>query len=226
MGIPQSTFLIFSSILTAGLIWAYSAFVQFFSNDPILKIQISELKENVEKERFQKMLAEYRLRDFQQTVATDFPHALNDKEKRTLAAVNLSTILREPSSVPKFDSSRAQFESIKEFFKKKEYKETIEKSKKLLDQFPTSFHVIETYFLLAESFFLVKEYKKCIEIIDLMVEVYPENDLTGFILLRMGQISELNNHPTEAKEIYTTVSTQFQNSLLKTQAGRLLRKFE
>jgi TolA-binding protein len=45
--------------------------------------------------------------------------------------------------------------------------------------------------------------------------------LTGFILLRMGQISQLNDQPTEAKEIYKTVLNTFSDKKLKEQAQKL-----
>ena len=56
---------------------------------------------------------------------------------------------------------------------------------------------------------------------------YPDNELTGFIMLRMGQIFESRERKNEALEVYRVVMDNFKDSAdLKTQAGMLARKLE
>ncbi|MBV2169181.1 MAG: hypothetical protein KUL82_10795, partial [Bdellovibrio sp.] len=74
--------------------------------------------------------------------------------------------------------------------------------------------------------FLKKDFRSSLSEIDTMVTQYPQHDLTGFILLRMGQISELNNQTEEASEIYKTVFKNFKNEDLKKQAKKLAQSVE
>ena len=64
------------------------------------------------------------------------------------------------------------------------------------------------------------------EVIDEMVLQFPDHELTGFILLRLGQISEHNNQIEEAQEIYRTVANHFPQKPLKQQALVLLKSLE
>ncbi|MNT14759.1 hypothetical protein D3C72_1497750 [compost metagenome] len=79
---------------------------------------------------------------------------------------------------------------------------------------------------MAESYFLKRDFRESLTQIDEMVSQYPDNDLTGYILLRMGQISEMNSQTEEASEIYKTVLKSFKNNDLKTQAKRLAQGVE
>ncbi len=223
MAIPKSIFLTYCTLLTAGLIWSYSLFVDYFNQKPEVVQELAVLKEKLEHEEFEKTIMAHRLKDFEKSVAEILPaEKMASSQKMTLSK-NLLSAIREPASLPPMDLSSVIYESVKVKFKEKKFDLSIDNAKKLIENYPSSSHVIEAYFFMAESYFMKNEIKKCTETIDLMVSQFPDHDLTGFILLRLGQISELNNQREEAREIYSVVEKQFQNSVLKNQAQLLLR---
>ncbi len=84
--------------------------------------------------------------------------------------------------------------------------------------------VTQAYFFWAESLFLRGEQKACLDVIDQMIDLYPDHDLTGFIMLRMGQILQLRSRTEEASEVYRTVMQSFaSNHELHSQAEKLLQ---
>ncbi len=104
---------------------------------------------------------------------------------------------------------RSILKRAKKFFGEKAYDKAIREFNGLLEKYPLSQHSVEARFFIAESYFLKKDFRNSLSEIDEMVTQYPQHDLTGFILLRMGQISEYNNQAEEASEIYKTVTKKF-----------------
>ena len=134
--------------------------------------------------------------------------------------------MRTPASDEALDLSPALYERAKKNFKSKNYDKAIEEFYKLLNQYPLSLYSIEARFFIAESYFLKKDYRSSIEEIEQMVTQFPHHDLTGFILLRLGQISESNNQVEEASEIYKMVTENFKNEDLRKQAKKMIQNIE
>lgn len=222
----QGFFLVFCLSLVAGLLWSYSTFIGYFGEHSDDKYLAENYARKLQRERFEKELAEARLRDLSQEVAAVLP-AASDKK---LAAAgydlrNLASTVREPAAV-RLDLSAVQMESAKRLFSEKNYREAANGFEKVIRDYPASPQAVESYFLLAESSFLLREERKVVEIADLMVSQYPDNELTGFVLLRLGQINERNNRAEEAAEIYRLVGRNFKNTALVEQAGRLAKALE
>lgn len=216
----NSFFIVFCLCLTVGLVTAYSVFVAHFDGRQEYKISLAKLKTKIEQERLNNALLTYQLKDFQQAVAKVLP-----QEKKLLAnyqARSLASVVTVPVNAEGIDLSKAYFEKGKKFFKNKDYNQAIKEFYNLLNMYPLSEFTVESYFFIAESYFLKKEYQNSLAVIDKMVLQYPDNDLTGFILLRMGQISELNEQKEEASEIYRSVLSNFKNEALKKQAKTLV----
>lgn len=218
--------MIYCSLLLTGLIWTYSVFNQYFNQKPEIVYELSATKEALEKEKFEKSIITYRLKDFEKSVAEVLPSENGKTIQKKLAVNSWMSSLREPASLPKMDMSSVIYENVKSNFKMKKYDLSVDGAKKIIENYPTSPFVVEAYFFMAESYFNKNEIKKCTEVIDLMVAQFPDHDLTGFILLRLGQISEGNSQPDEAREIYSIVEKQFQNPVVKNQAQLLLRNLK
>lgn len=220
----NSFFVIFALSLTVGLLGVYSVFVGHFNGQQAYEYRISALQKQVEKERFQQELLSYQLKDFQQTVAQVLP------DNKTLQANyelnKLATAVRAPASAAALDLSGAMFARGKKFFQNKDFDKAIKEFNSLVVQYPLSPYRVEAQFFVAESYFLKKDFHSSLVGIEHMVLQYPEHELTGFILLRMGQISELSNQAEEAAEIYQTVLKNFQNEDLKKQAKKLAQGVE
>ncbi len=220
----NSFFVIFALSLTVGLLGVYSVFVGHFNGQQAFEYQISALKKQVEQERFQQELLSYQLKDFQQTVAQVLP------DNKTLQANyelnKLATAVRAPASASALDLSGVMFARGKKFFQNKEFDKAIKEFNSLMTQYPLSPYRVEAQFFVAESYFLKKDFRSSLVGIEHMVVQFPEHELTGFILLRMGQISEISNQTDEASEIYQLVLKNFQNEDLKKQAKKLAQSIE
>lgn len=220
----SSVYLVFFLALTSGLATAYAVFAGYFNGHQQYELRLSALENQVQREQFEKTLLTYQLKDFQQAVAEALP-----AKKELLARYeqkNLADVVRSPASASALDLSSALFERGKKSFKDHDYDKAIREFNRLLHDYPLSKHGIESRFFIAESFFLKKDFKSSLGIIDEMVTQYPDNELTGFILLRMGQISEANNQIEEASEIYATVIKNFKSEDLKIQARKLAQNIE
>lgn len=218
----NNLFLTLCLVITAGLVWSYSAFNQYFAVHSEEGDRTEVIARQLREEQFKRALAESRLRDFSVEVAGVLPAkdiAANSKLS------DLKKVLREPAAIS-LDLSGVIFERAKTKFSEKKYNEAYREFRRLRDEYPLSPHSVESAFLAGESAFLAGEPAKCIEMADLMVEQYPDSELTGFILLRLGQLNEDNGRPAEAGEIYRAVQKNFKNPALIDQAKRLTKALE
>jgi len=220
----NSLFITFCLSLTAGLLCVFAIFVGYFNGHEQYEMRLGNLEKQVEKERFNYALLNYQLKDFQQTVAQVLPE--NKKLADNYALKNLASAVRVPASAENLELSASLFEHGKKNFNEAHYDKAIADFQKLTVDFPLSVHNVEAHFFIAESYYLKKDYKSSLSQIDDMVLQFPDNDLTGFILLRMGQISEANNQQEEASEVYKTVMKNFKNETLNKQAQKLAQSLE
>ncbi len=220
--VSNSLFVIVCLSITVGLLLAYNEFSNYFNQGKEYQIQAHQLRLSIEKEEFKNALLQNQLIDFKQSVAVILPP--NSEIKNQIANYelqNFASSLRVPASEAQLDLSGIIFEKGKKLFKEQKYEKSIKEFRKVLNEYPLSRYTVESHFFMAEAFFLQKDYKNSLDLIDQMIQQYPDNDLTGFVMLRMGQVSELNNHLEEASEIYKTVQGHFKNEQLRTQAHKL-----
>ncbi|WP_413581467.1 tetratricopeptide repeat protein [Bdellovibrio sp. HCB288] len=220
----NSIFVVFCLCLTIGIVAVYGVLVGHFNGHQKYEIQISALNKKIEQEQFDNSLLTYQLKDFQQAVAQALPGDKTLQAKYELN--NLAAAVRTPASESKVDLSPVVYERAKKYFNQKNYDKAISEFNGLLEKYPLSSHGVEAHFFIAESYFLKKDFRSSLAQIDDMVTQYPESDLTGFILLRMGQISEYNNQVDEAAEVYNTVLKNFKNEDLRKQARKLANSVE
>lgn len=220
----NSLFLVFSLSLVAGVMSVYAVFVGHFNGHEQYEARLALMKKEIEKEKFANSLLVYQLKDFQQSVAQVLPE--NKKLQANYELQNLASVVRSPASDESIDLSGAYYEKGKSFFNAADYDKAVKEFRSLLTKYPLSKHSVEARFFIAESYFLKKDFQNSLSEIDQMVTQYPQHELTGFILLRMGQISEFNNQTEEAAEIYKAVSQNFKSEDLKKQARKLAQSVE
>lgn len=219
----NQVFIIFCLTLTTGILWSYGEFAGHFNSGWELKRDVQVLNEKLNDSEFRVSLLQHQMKDLEQTVAGEIPKGkLNKSDKM----YDLGLSLRAPASIEPLDFSAVVLERGKKYFTAGKYDVAGKEFEKLKNQFPSSAYQIQARFFLAESLYLQHDFKKCTEVIDEMVLQYPDHELTGFILLRLGQISEHNNQVEEAQEIYRTVATHFSQKPLKEQALVLLKSLE
>lgn len=220
--VSNSLFVIVCLSITVGLLLGYNEFTNYFNQGKEYQIQVHQLRRQVEKEEFKNALLQNQLTDFKQSVAAVLP--ANSEIRNDVASYemkNFASALRVPASESQIDLSGVIFEKGKKLFKDQKYEKSIKEFRKILDEYPLSRFKVESHFFMAEAYFLQKDYKNSLDLIDQMLQQYPDNDLTGFVMLRMGQISELNNRLEEASEVYKTVQVNFKNDQLRAQARKL-----
>ena len=85
----------------------------------------------------------------------------------------------------------------------------------------------EVLFFQAESLFLLSDYVESLKVMDQLMMQFPQNELTGFIMLRMAQIMQARNQNEKAAEVYSLIMDRFKSSRdLKQQAEKLLASLE
>lgn len=222
MKIPKSLFLIYCLILTNISVLAYASFVKYFQSGYEIENQIHHLESRLARTQFQKKIVENQLLDLQQTVAEVLP-----SKKKMVAegwgtrALHISEQLRLPANLPPLDLTEIIFERGKKLFTQGKFTQAYREFESIREKYPSSDRVVECTFLMLESAYLQKDYKKTADIVDLMVSQYPENRLTGYALLRLAQVSELNAQFEEAAVLYRIVARTYSDEKLKQQAAIL-----
>ena len=164
--------------------------------------------------------------EFRQSVAALMPDVLKQKglgeegyPYRSLA----STISRSDAEQVRQTIAKTLFERGKENFRKHEYPKAIHAFHQVIDHFGFTPYVAESFFLLAESHFQRNELEACTGVIQQMVELFPNHELTGFALVRLGRIYQIQNRNEEAIEIFKTVMRSFPQRDVASQAKASLR---
>ncbi len=217
----QNLFVIFCLILTLGFVLAYGKFKDYFSDSKDLQKQVAYWREQKDRVELREAVLQDQMRDFEVEVARVIPQKSN---RLSFEQKNLLSQVRLPASELGVDLSRAELERGRRFFREQNYTEATATFKNIIEKYPSSGRAVEARFLLSESLYLQGQYPLCIEQIEEMMSQYPENDLTGFIMLRMGQILQSRNRLDEANEVYRTVIRRFSsNETLKAQSQILLK---
>lgn len=219
----NSLFIIFCLGLTMALMESYFIFQEHFSPLKENQEKISFLKKQVELEKLQVAELQAQMYDFEQQVALQVP-ALQQIEKspKSLALRTLASVTQKPLNG--FELSGILNQRGQSEFRNKEFSQAGKTFHTLIQKYPTSPLVIQAYFFWAESLYLSGQSQECLDVIDQMISLYPDQELTGFIMLRMGQLLQSRNRSGEAGEVYRTVLQSFaSNAELRSQAQSLIQ---
>ena len=177
-------------------------------------------------QKLQIELSEYKLYEFQQQVAEVLPpfikRSKNVEESYPLR--NLASIVQKPNwnKISSY-KSKSIFNKAKKYFQSGQYNLAIRFFKVLINEYSYSVYSLEAYFLMSESYFQLRNLEESITAIDTMVTLFPGSELTGFAMLRLGKIFEIQNRSEEASGIYKTVLQSFSERDLVNQAKTALR---
>lgn len=207
----------------------YAELREHFNPLDAFKEKVSHLEKRVKEERFNHLLTSYEFQDFRAYVGTILPSAIKQKGEgersyplRTLASV----VQKHTNENLALSKAKSVFEEGKGLFRQKKYDAAIASFLILIKKHPYSAFVPEAMFLLVESNFVVRRYDQCIEYANKMLDIYPESELTGYALLRLGKIFEFQERYEDAGEIYKTVIRSFPNRDLASLASGQLRAVE
>lgn len=221
MRVPLGIFIQFSTLLLLGLSWSFQKFDVFFAEKSGDKEQIQILKNQLEIKEFETKISLLENDKMNQQVLS-----LLDQDSRlknnSLVKDHIKLGLRTPASVHKLDFSLLRIEELRSLFREKKYSKVIELGERILSQEKTFIVKPEVLFFLSESYFLNKQYEKSVEKINQLINLYPEHIMTGYSLLRLGNISEKSEQVNEAESIYKIIIAQFHDSALTGEAKKLL----
>ncbi len=219
-------FAAFSLILT--LVWMnfYANVRENFNGVSEYQRELSRLKKEMQDQRLAQSLEREGFLEFRQHVAELMPSALEMKGDgqqgypyRSLASV----ISRKEAELIRGTIAKTLFEKGKQFFRAKNYLKSNQVFKEIIQRYSYSPYVPESYFLLAEGHFQENDLEECVATIQFMVEQFPQNELTGFALIRLGRIYEMQSRKEEAVDIYKTVIRSYPQRDVASQAKASLR---
>ena len=224
-----SYFLSYTLIIFLGWSMAFFGFYKHF-NDPEQYVEkISELDEYLAQAEFQNQLLKDQMVQFHMEVSEILPQELKkapEGEKsyplRSLASVVNSSDL----DTLKVQKAILEFNRAKIQFSKGNYQEARRMFLDFIEKRPFSVKIQEAFFLLAESYFRLEDYERCVLTAEKMLELFPDSELTGFTLLRVGKVYEYNERPEEAVDIYKTVLKSFPHRGIASQAKKSLRTIQ
>jgi TolA-binding protein len=222
-------FVFFSLIIAIGFLQAFHAFDLHFSGINELKREQKILSAHIEHKELQFELAEYRLQEMRYDVAlviSKLPQKLLKGEKayplRRLASVTQTKI--NPKHLTLF--AKRHFLKGKKLFQKRQFNEANEEFFKIIQEYTYSAHLVESYFLFIEGLYQMNRYEEAIGYIDKLVSQFPESELTGYAMLRLGKIFESQDRHEEASGIYKTIMQSFKDYNLIQQAKLSFRSIK
>lgn len=219
----------FVFLLTAVWIFVFSIFQNHFNGGKESQLAIHQLQMELDKQKLSSAILDYKLKE--QLAATDtnlqektgLDKSVNHKFKRQIASVSTDA---KDFKKQQSEKENKSFEECKALFLNDKYDSSIKKLKEFTEEFPLSHHREEALFLLSESYYFEKDYSNSIYYIDQLLSQFPESELSGYALLRMGQISEMNNQNDEALEFYKIVESKFSSPKLNEKAKSLSLNLE
>lgn len=207
----------------------YSKVREFYNPLDEYKMKVTQLEERVKTERFKHLITAYEFQDFRSYVGTLLPQAIKEKgegEKsyplRTLASVVQKSVNENLAQA----RAKGVMDEGKKLFREQKYAKAVDQFEVLLKKHPYSPFIPEALLLLVESHFVLGNYDQVTFYANKMLDVYPESELTGYALIRLGKVYELQDRHSDAIDIYKTVLLSFPDRGLASVAQSSLRSVE
>lgn len=205
-------FINFTWALTVALIWGYGLFTSHFAVAPDANVKVEQIENELAVLQREKAKIAYQFEDFRQNAAVHWPEARKHD-------------YRWPASVT-VDLSTSLYEKGRRLFQEKKFEEALAAFSQILTDFPYSKWVTEAQYYSCEINFQERDLKATADCVTQMVELFPESALTGFQLMRLAQVHEINGQVEEALEVYRIIQAQFEEPILKTQSSESIRRLE
>ena len=225
MKAKNSLFALMILVLTIGLSQFFRHFRESYAEDSYEFYRRVQAEKELEREKLRTQLLQLQFLEFQEEVAKSLPQPQKQMlaQNKDYGISKLRSSVRLPASADKLQEDLWLFASAKTDFSNKNYRQASESLEKFLSAYPASPNALEARFLLMESYFQMGRFEECLEMVRLSLSHAPEHPISGYMLLRVGQIMEARRRPDEAKEIYQGIKRQFPGEKrLIEQAQRLL----
>jgi TolA-binding protein len=224
-----SLFASFCLSLTTASVLFYGGAREYFNRPDQYLYQIDVLKKNLQREQYKHFLTQYEFEEFRAHVATLLPAAIKEKnsQEKSYPLRSLASVVQKSSGDNvRIVRAKAIFEQGKKEYFNKNYSAASALFKEILRNHNYSVHVPEAMFLLVQCHFQLREHDAVIELVNKMIDVYPEDELTGYAILRLAQIYRLRDRPGDAVGLYELVLKAFPYPDLTKMARLELRATE
>lgn len=202
-------FTTFCLVLLVGILQFYSEVEKYFSPEKQLRQKVSSLNQDLERERLKVMVAQRQFADYETQVASMLPLGIQGGDEQSFRSRSIASVASGRVSLKSIDLSSVILARAKTEFQAKNYRNSIRELTDMIAAYPASPVITEAYFFLAESYYLNDQPQECLEQIDRMMQLFPDSELTGFIMVRMGQILNARNRREEAIEVFRTIRKEF-----------------
>ncbi|NQZ18693.1 MAG: outer membrane protein assembly factor BamD [Bdellovibrionales bacterium] len=222
--------IIFASIAMTFIGLLFLADVRYKLNTAKEHKELAEFwKKKVAREQLKKLIALGKFADFKQEVAVLIPEMIIEKRKAEAEKQKLrdmaSVIPHEPTHEISLGFTAEKILNMgKEKVKKREYKEGVQILERLIHKFPDSHHVVEAHYLIIEAFARQEKNSLVVDHVEKMVELFPENRLTGFALLKVGDVYEIDGRHEDAIRIYKTIVAVYKDPKLLKEAKKAVKE--
>lgn len=221
----MSLFVQFCLLIVLGLTALFFKSENYFDHQHLLANHPKDNSELLEKKEFELRVVRSQLDEVKAETLAVLEKDAHVPEN-SLAMQSLRSQLRGPASVPEIDMSLLEAEKIKKAFREKNYFEVAELSEKFLNKNSQSIMVPEVTFFASEAYYLNHQYDRAVNSIEQMTAQFPEHIMTGYALLRLGQISEKADQNSEALSIYKIIQNQFKDKGLLDEAALRISRLE
>lgn len=222
----SSVYVAYCSMISFLLISFYGEVKEHLASpEPYLR-QIDVLRADIKKEELKHFVTAFEFEDFRQYVGTLLPGVIKEKGpgEKSYPYRSLASVTQKSSSETlNIQKAKDVFENGRSEFRSNRYAQAIESFDKLITQHPYSAYLTEAMFLKLESHFQLRQFDGSIAIMEKMVDLFPSSELTGYAILRVGKIYELQDRYDEAVALYQTVLKSFPDRGLAAAAAKHLQ---
>ncbi|MEY4616678.1 MAG: hypothetical protein RJB66_1638 [Pseudomonadota bacterium] len=205
--------------------WVFFSFDRHFNGMKEARTEITHLKKSIERANVRTEVVQWRFDLFKQEVAKSAPSLMKMTPPESQQAVRglASVVQAAPEEFLMLAQFEASIDDLRTLFEKQRFKEVIRKSKNILELNPVSSSLVVVYFMLAESYYQEHALEECFAIAQQMIQLFPEEEKTGYVLLRVGMFLKEKNRLEEAKNMFSLVAHAFeQNKELKNRSEKFL----
>ena len=219
----NSWFLVFILILFSGFLAVNAEIHEHFSPAQNLAKKVAQLEQQKRQADLRSTLAADQLNEFKSQVAMILPEAINKRGQGEQYPLRQLASVVSKGQPLLLERASSEFEKAKAEFRQKHFEDTAALLQDLIAHHPESTHIIDAYFLLVESQYQTGQQEKAVDTIETMISLFPESDLTGFSLLRLGKIFEKQERLEDAADIYRSILTNFHQPEIASQASSALK---
>ncbi len=185
-------------------------------------------KDQVGHEQIKRMVLRGQFAEFKQEVAYLLPETKEIEKNQNVQLRGLASVLpvQRADKVYLRESADTLMKTGKALIKKRDFAQGVQLLQRLLDNHPDSLHVIEAHYLIIEAYYQQGNHASVLKWTEKMVEIFPENILTGYALLKAGQVYERDGRFRDAIDVYRTVVSAYSDKGLVVRAQKAVKKLD